>query len=1349
MTTQKNAGILSPVGKRLSCALTLMLTLAALLLPSSAKAGKAWVEYNSSNTTLTFKYGTAKPSSDETVTVYDLNEGGNSPGWEGKTCTSVVFDESFSKARPTTCANWFISQKTLTSITGLKYLNTERVTNMSGMFRYCTSLKSLDLTTFNTANVTDMNAMFIGCTSLESLDVSSFNTEKVTSMFYMFNGCTALKKLDLSSFNTKKVTDMSYMFLNCTALESLNISKFNTKSVTDMSHMFEYCKVLKNLDVSNFNTENVKTMRCMFSGCEALESLDLTDLDTKNVTDMSYMFDGCLKLVTIFVSDKFSTAKVGSSAGMFADCTVLEGAVKYDKDKTNVAMANSETGYFYQKKAWVEYDSSKQTLTFKYGKKPSDTETVKAYDLNEGGSSPGWEDKTCTSVVFDESFSQARPTTCAVWFIGQRSLTSIKGLEYLNTEKVTNMNGMFRYCTSLKSLDLTTFNTENVTDMGAMFIGCTSLESVDVSSFNTEKVTDMRYMFYNCEALKLLDLSNFNTKNVAYMHEMFGFSPNLATIFASDKFTIANLSEYYEHEMFEACASLVGAVAYDGLWRTDHFMANLIDGYFSLKKAWAEYDSDKKTLTFKYGKKPSSTETVTVYDLNEGRTSPGWHDNDYTSVVFDESFSKARPTTCYEWFDSRSSLTSITDLKYLNTEEVTDMNSMFNGCSGLGSLDLSNFNTEKVTSMFYMFNGCTALQKLDLSSFNTKKVTEMNYMFQNCTALESLNISKFNTESVTDMGHMFEDCKVLKNLDVSNFNTENVESMSCMFSCCEVLESLDLADFDTKNVTDMSYMFAGCPKLVNIFGSDKFSTAKVRNSAGMFADCTVLEGAVKYDKDKTDASMANSETGYFYQKKMWTEYDNSKQTLTFKYGKKPSSSDGTVTLYDLNEGSNSPEWEDLACTSVVFDESFSKARPTTCYRWFIGQKTLTSITGLEYLNTEKVTNMQRMFSYCEALKSLDLSTFNTANVTDMHSMFSFCSVESLDVSSFNTEKVTDMGYMFYSCEALKLLDLSSFNTKNVTLMQVMFSYCESLTTIFASDKFSIANLTEYADQTMFTACYSLVGAVAFSDSEREDHYMANYNDGYFRTYYKVGDTKTELYGKTLSVDELELTDDKDLEIRAPFTAANVSYLRPMTNKWGTLCVPFEVDATSNTGYKFYALKSVSADMITLTQLEDKIPAGTPMLVNLTDGDGNATSISISASSVTVGTTPADGTQADGWQLVGSFAETEVPDDGYIISKDKFWLVSDLKDNISGAKSVKTKPMRAWLKPGTESAEAKAHVLSIAIDDENETTAVDAIEALTEEGTTEIFDLQGRRLNSLQKGLNIVKTGKVTRKIMVK
>jgi surface protein len=760
--------------------------------------------------------------------------------------------------------------------------------------------------------------------------------------------------------------------------------------------------------------------------------------------------------------------------------------------------------------------------------------------------------------------------------------------------------------------------------------------------------------------------------------------------------------------------------------------------------AWAEFDSNTKTLTFKCGAQKPSNSTATVYDLNTGERAPGWYNNACTSVVFEKSFSDARPTTCFNWFGGQSALTSISGLENLNTEDVTDMGYMFSECSSLqGDLNLSGFNTANVKSMRSMFAGCSALKGIGLSSFNTASVTNMSSMFETCSSLESLDLASFNTASVTRMDYMFEGC--------------------------ESLTILDLSAFNTAKVTKTGSMFASCTNLNTIYVSDEFNVSSVESSDLMFSACVSLAGAKPYDATKVGAAMATTD-GYLSKKEAWAEFDSSTKTLTFKYGKKTSVGE-TVTVYALNDGSDSPDWSGETITSVVFDPSFSEARPTTCYEWFNAQHSLANITGLKYLNTEKVTNMYSMFYSCSGLDALDLSTFNTANVTNMNymfandtklkdlklsgfntasvtsmnSMFEACSaLESLDVSSFNTANVASMNGMFMKCSSLKSLDLSSFSTANLKNTNNMFSYCDALTTIYVSDKFDLTNTSYHS--YMFEDCNNLVGAVAFSSGSTNGT-MANYNTGYFKTYYKVGDTKHELCGKTLSVDNLVLEGDEDLVVLAPFTAANVSFSRYMYSKWGTLCVPFEVDATNIDGTKFYALKSVSADMITLTQLEDKIPAGTPMLVNSTDGDGNAADISISASSVEVGKAPADGTQADGGQLVGSFAETEVPDNGYIISKNKFWLVSDLKKNTT-ATAVKTKAMRAWLKPGAENAEAKAHVLSIALDDENETTAVDAIEALTED-TAEIYDLQGRRLNSLQKGLNIVKTGNVTRKIMVK
>ena len=240
-------------------------------------------------------------------------------------------------------------------------------------------------------------------------------------------------------------------------------------------------------------------------------------------------------------------------------------------------------------------------------------------------------------------------------------------------------------------------------------------------------------------------------------------------------------------------------------------------------------------------------------------------------------------------------------------------------------------------------------------------------------------------------------------------------------------------------------------------------------------------------------------------------------------------------------------------------------------------------------------------------------------------------------------------------------------------------------------------------------------------------------------YYRIGDTPY-LLGENLSVDNLELEDGKDFVANVPFKATNASYSRTMTSNWGTLCLPFAVETTSNANADFYELKGVNNDVITLTQLNGTIAAGTPVLVYSTN------ELNISASDVDVVTTPADGAQANGWQLVGSFAETEVPDDGYIISKNKFWLTSELKSYSSVVKAVKTKGLRAYLKSESSSSEAKAHVLGFAIDDE--TTAIDAIDGLTE-GTAEIYDIQGRRTDRLQKGLNIVKMGSVTKKIIVK
>ena len=790
----------------------------------------------------------------------------------------------------------------------------------------------------------------------------------------------------------------------------------------------------------------------------------------------------------------------------------------------------------------------------------------------------------------------------------------------------------------------------------------------------------------------------------------------------------------------------------------------------------ADYESSNKTMTFK------SIKSDNLGALNLNRIAMVNNEQTVSNmcsllnieksaikyIVFDKSINTYTPTTLNSFFRDLDELQTITDLKYLNTANVTDMSYMFYSCQELSSLDLTNFNTANVTDMHSLFDYCSSLTSLDLTNFNTAKVTYMNNMFEGCSALKSLDLTNFNTENVTDMSYMFYNCQNLSKLDVSNFNTEKLLTMCSMFQKCKNLISLDLSNFNTKSVTEMAKMFSDCSTLQNIYVSENFVTDRVYVDYHMFYGCTNLKD---YSDSKVDHTYANyGPDGYFTPGCGYAEYDLSSKTLTFRYkGVKPEGA------YDLNEGNNTPEWstqkEDI--NKVVFDASFACARPTSCYRWFYGCTNLSEIKGIENLNTEKVTNMGFMFYDCYALTSLDVSKFDTQNVEDMSNMFASCEkLKSLNVSNFNTQNVKNMSYMFYNCIGLTSLDLSKFNTQNVENMSNMFRWCKglnslnlskfdtqsvtnmsymfwnssALTTIYVSDKFVTTKVSSGAK--MFKGCTSLKGAIDKYEDSKIDHTYANYETGYFsKLVGKNGDEKIGATGETLATENLVLDDGKDFVAYDQFAAKKASYSRdiPKGSKWGTLCLPFAIDQSKETECKFYRLTGIDNDCITLESCEEgKIPAGTPVLFKMNE---NEQTLSISVQNAGIVKEPVAGTASD-VNLVGSF--TKIGGNGnqgldkndYIIGKDKFWRVSDL----DGGNGVGIKPMRAYIHPASAS-HARAAMLSIGKGDG--TTAIENLNAISNDANAEYYDANGRRTNGLQKGLNIVKRGSKTYKIMVK
>ncbi|MBO7440875.1 MAG: BspA family leucine-rich repeat surface protein, partial [Bacteroidales bacterium] len=248
--------------------------------------------------------------------------------------------------------------------------------------------------------------------------------------------------------------------------------------------------------------------------------------------------------------------------------------------------------------------SQGQTLTFYYDNKKPDG----AVDINLGNARAAWlpsnstvDLTSVTKVTFDESFANAEPTSCRYLFCTQTTTTTndqkfssklktIEGLNYLKTDNVTDMYGMFNG-SYVENLDLSSFNTTKVTDMGYMFNDCYSLKtigpdaegksedgtfnfgtnfstasvtdmscmfsdckqliSIDLSKFNTERVTRMFHMFNGCSNLQSLDLSNFNTESVTNMSYMFNNCFDLETLTFGDDFNTSSVTDM--SNMFSSC----------------------------------------------------------------------------------------------------------------------------------------------------------------------------------------------------------------------------------------------------------------------------------------------------------------------------------------------------------------------------------------------------------------------------------------------------------------------------------------------------------------------------------------------------------------------------------------------------------------------------------------------------------------------------------------------------------------------------------------------------------------------------------------------------------------------------
>ena len=895
------------------------------------------------------------------------------------------------------------------------------------------------------------------------------------------------------------------------------------------------------------------------------------------------------------------------------------------------AMAQIQTREMY-----ARLDRETQTLTLYY-----DT-NFRVGEDQAVSYNPLWmqvdERKKIKTVVFDESFKDARPKYCVTWFWLFEALTTIEHLDYLNTSEVDDMHSMFSNCTSLETLDLSSFNTEKVTYMSQMFEGSTNLRTINLpKGFIGSSVTDLKAMFRGCASLTELDLSGSNA------------------------------------------------------------------------------------------------------------------------------------------------------------EKVKNMGGMFYGCVALSNLNLSGFKTGSVTDMRYLFSSCQSLESLDLSGFNTENVTSMESMFSQCSSLRSLDLSSFNTSKVIGMNLMFYNCTNLESIDLSSFETENLQQMPHMFYSCTKLETLDLSSFATPNMTSMLSAFQNCKNLKTIYVTSAFTTDKVTEGRTAFAGCVNLPN---YTTDNTGVEMAHTGAGGYLTAATasWVRWDAPTGTLSFHCsGTKPAGDN----ILDLGYGDD-PNWDTHAAEikKVVFKAGFRDETHTTCSNWFNGCTNLTSIEGIENLNTSNVKNMSGMFALCSNLETLDLSHFNTENVTTMAQMFYGCTkLHNLNIDNFNTENVSYMNGMFEGCSGLNTLDLSHFNTRYVRKdgMNYMFNGCSSLSSLdvsnFTTDKNSMqldglfkgcsslqtldlssfstggaSSVTDMFDgcsalrtiyvsdhftfkygvssSNMFRNCENLKGAIDFIPQYKDSKY-ANYVSGYLTK--KVGTNGNEIIGATgnpLTIDVLPLDDSKAYTLNEDCNVTSASYARAMKSEWGTLCLPFTIDPTSEANTcNFYTLQNIGNESVVLELIENgTVEAGQPVVIR--KKDNTQTNILINNVENTQAVKEPKNTNT-GNRLMGTFTNMELADDCYFIANNQFRLVSNYKPATSG---VKLAAFRAYIQPQKTNVK-HAPSLNISVDDETTGIETSNVLDLLNDAEAEYYDVNGRRIQNLQKGINIVKKGNKTMKIV--
>ena len=730
-------------------------------------------------------------------------------------------------------------------------------------FKDFTSLTTIEnINNLNTNIVPSMKEMFCGCTSLVSIDVSSFTNNQSTDFSYMFKGCSSLVNVNINGLFPSSVINInaSWMFSECSQLQTINLANVNMSTIKNMARMFNDCTSLTSIDFSNSNVGAVTSISYIFRNCSQLVSLNLNNFGALNITNKSNPLQGCDSIRTIYISESVST--IVNTLGLKGNWKKSTSDTIYEYSANRTAIP-AEAGE-YVRMFKITFDSNGGNAVLPIFREYNGSVTLQA-STRQGFTFDGWfTNIELTTAVTSPFIIQSDSTIYAKWSGGEGATLVYWGLSHANNNSVLgrvrflqlsmNENSISSSCEYKGSFSNTAdFNSETdvpwhnyrseieiidnygliqckscaywfkdcikilnsgyvlrknylLENIEHIYDGCTRLTSDN--QLSSPNLKNMQYAFRNCSSLRFLLAQNrVDGNEIIVRLDANGFKgafdgcTNLKRLQLSS-FDFSNYSG--DISSFSGLTKLVKIRV-----RNSGNLFNRV----GLIGEWWEYDSGSK-----YTSDSMPTNVRVIRKFEDCSNKIYWY---YANSSNDEiHLTSTRPNNSnykdgHYFNGDESTVNALLPMDQAENTKIVLDNSIkirndagdyfFECISSYASeiVNLNYLNTSDVTSMIWMFAEMPNIQRLNLSTFNTSKVKDMSFMFYNCPLLEEVDLSSFSTSSLK----LNEGC--------------NYDGIASMFYNCGSLRTIYAHEsFEITYNTNIQYAFNTFDDCISLVGGN-------------------------------------------------------------------------------------------------------------------------------------------------------------------------------------------------------------------------------------------------------------------------------------------------------------------------------------------------------------------------------------------------------------------------------------------------------------------------------------------------------------------------------------------------